>query len=929
MVCKFFLRVFSFIEVVMQCIKKHFLSALVLSVLGLSTAVSALENIDCIDYSGDPDGRCQYYRIMDNRGARLWVVPPGEDPRDRSIAVPYAEFYVYAPQEEQLNREAFRFELMSNSTEIHNLSAVQADSVGFVTIRIGSDYELQNFVLGTSDDAVASDPVVSIVYNFYVPYLKYYVEGKEVTKKSILSYEVGDTMHVNVEALIPFGPNKDRLDSALDRDFYFSTEGASKDLVFLSAGGENLKQANGSVVIRLKGGKGEFLVVATKAIDDGSKFSLSSFDDPLQPKQFILNEEFPGEYQFTNPDMPTLDLAAIYDTDGDGVGDSIAAWFGGNLDSVDVKDFLYSWPSEKSYKEYSGKVKQKKNVYGLPDVDVKLQTESAEGGLKAYVCSSVGDRCDTLKTALVDSIGAAIQSATLLKGSGATDTLIVRFNKVMDPTWKSGRGLKLNGKSIDVSAISKDGTQWTFTVEKGVVQVGDMLKIETVCSDKDCPSGILTAADGVPTSRNNQEVPVQNAGRVYVDSDKNGFYDRNGDGRMDSASVGFETPITESDLKEMDLTFYWLDSDGELVAIKPNLKDLTISDNGHLLGFALDPEKYDIKKMLTAIDSSYSKDGSVEYGYATIGNKVTVDGKDTVEETKYGMHDYMPPVISSTFLNPESFQMMEPDKFKVTFSEAIDYTKVNLSDDCLAFYVDGAWVHFSLSSAEWEDDGKSVTLYMEAGEDLSNRMNPADSVRFDNFTNGLVDLEGNNVSEISPAVMVEGDPRVIMKTTSFADLNKAEEFWERDEERCKMDGKCSSKSFGIMRVKDAEAATDQSSLGVLMDIGFSTIMKEDSLGASVPDMKDIGLHWELYVYTNLGGYVGGASESIACDDSFFDGNCLENPDKLYVRWKMRADNGRRVGVGIYLAKFKIKVYGAKEDFTVERIFRWGITAKKR
>ena len=78
-VCKFFLRVFSFIEVVMQCIKKHFLSALVLSVLGFSTAVSALENIDCIDYSGEPDGRCQYYRIMDNRGARLWVVPPGED----------------------------------------------------------------------------------------------------------------------------------------------------------------------------------------------------------------------------------------------------------------------------------------------------------------------------------------------------------------------------------------------------------------------------------------------------------------------------------------------------------------------------------------------------------------------------------------------------------------------------------------------------------------------------------------------------------------------------------------------------------------------------------------------------------------------------------------------------------------------------------
>jgi hypothetical protein len=43
---------------------------------------------------------------------------------------------------------------------------------------------------------------------------------------------------------------------------------------------------------------------------------------------------------------------------------------------------------------------------------------------------------------------------------------------------------------------------------------------------------------------------------------------------------------------------------------------------------------------------------------------------------------------------------------------------------------------------------------------------------------------------------------------------------------------------------------------------------------------------------------------------------------------MRSDNGRRVGAGIYLAKFKIKVYGAKDDFKVERIFRWGISSRK-
>ena len=103
--------------------------------------------------------------------------------------------------------------------------------------------------------------------------------------------------------------------------------------------------------------------------------------------------------------------------------------------------------------------------------------------LRAFVCS-VGNRCDPLTTALADSIGAAIQTATLVKGNDGTDTLIVRFNKDMDPSWTSGRGLKLNGESIDVDAISKKGTQWVFTVESGVVSVGDMLKIETICSSK-------------------------------------------------------------------------------------------------------------------------------------------------------------------------------------------------------------------------------------------------------------------------------------------------------------------------------------------------------------------------------------------------------------------------------------------------------------
>ena len=907
----------------MRFLKGHFLTVAWLSMLCLSTGSFADDLIRCVDEktlemleSDETAELCKFYRINDSRKAKLWVVPAGEDPKDSTLAIRGHSFYVYAPQEQKL--DSIKLMLKSDNSEVKNLTAVTSpETDGLVRLGISSPYGVYNFNLGTSDDNVASHTYVSIVYNFYVPRLKYIVKGEVVTDVSKLQYEVGDTMHVDVEAIIPVGPKKGLVDSGVTKTFYFDPFGESKNLKFLSDGGHDLKLDDGTIRLDIIDGRGKFMIVAPKAITDGSGFSMNAYKDPRDTTKFILKEPFPGEYEFTNPDMPTLDNAAIYDRDGDGVGDSIATWFGGKTDSMSVDSFYYSWPSDKSFEKYSGdKIPQGDDIYGYPDVNVPLQTDSATGAVKAYVCT-VGNRCAWLQTALADSIGAAIQTATLLKGGDGTDTMIVRFNKDIDPSWTSGLGLLLNSNPIDVDAISKKGNQWVFTVESGVVSVGDMLKISTICSNKECPDGIITAADGVPTSANNQEVPVQNAGRIYVDNDKNGFYDRDGDGRMDSTSLGFETPITEDDLKKMDITFYWLDNDGELVAIKPNLADLALSDDGTLLGFALDPEKYDVKNMLTGIDKSYSKGGKIDYGYAVVKNTITVEGKSIEDpDSLYGMNDYMAPVISSTFLNPESFQRMEPDKFKVTFSEAMDKKNVNLSDDCLAFYVDGEWVHYSLTSAEWNEKGTELTLYMEAGEDLATRMNPADSVRFDNFTSGLVDKKGNKVSEKSPAVMVEGDPRVIMKTNSFADLNKAEELSDR------------VKPFTIEHVKEAKQASDQSSLGVLMDIGYSTIMAEDSTGESVPNMEDIGLHWELYVYTNIGNYVGGASGSIACDDPFFDGNCLENPDTLYVRWNMRADNGRRVGAGIYLAKFRVKVYGAKEDFKVERIFRWGISAKR-
>jgi hypothetical protein len=203
----------------MRFLKGHFLSVAWLSMLCLSTGSFADDLIRCVDEktletleSEDP---CKFYRINDGRTASLWVVPEGEDPKDKSLAVPGAEFFVYAPQEQKL--DSIKLRLKSDDSEVKNLTAVTAADDGLVKIGVSSPYGVYNINLGTSDDDVATRPIVSIVYNFYVPRLKYIVKGEEVTDVSKLQYEVGDTMHVDVEAIIPMGPKKASLIPALRR----------------------------------------------------------------------------------------------------------------------------------------------------------------------------------------------------------------------------------------------------------------------------------------------------------------------------------------------------------------------------------------------------------------------------------------------------------------------------------------------------------------------------------------------------------------------------------------------------------------------------------------------------------------------------------------------------------------------------------------
>ena len=595
-----------------------------------------------------------------------------------------------------------------------------------------------------------------------------------------------------------------------------------------------------------------FLVTSDKAISDVNFTLESSMYVPTPGDTvFRVKEEFPGNLQFVNYGLPTLDSAFIYDTNGDGVGDSIAAYFNGQMNGVSLENFQYNWPEGDKFTDFSGDFALNGNVAELTGVKTVIPSGEGQGDLKVDASSSVSGASGNLSTAIQDRIGPVIQTASLVKGDGDSDYLVVRFNKPLDESWTSGSGFLLNGVPLSVVAVEKgvdgDDRVWKFKVDKDAVKEGQELEIATSCAKDKCKDGLIKAADGNKTGKNNP-VKIFDSGHNYVDNEKNGFYDRDGDGRMDSATVAFEKPISKKDLKDMELTLYWMDNQGNVLKIKPDLTDtnfVKLSKDGLTLSIVVDSTKYDVKRMLTYVDTAGIDVDSLRYGYATVRKPVVQANGDTVmEEYPCVMHDRMSPVIAGTFLEPESFQKMEADVLTITFSEPVDKKamedKAALSD-CFSFKVDGKWVSIPFSSLSWSSDGKSVKLLLENGVPLSDRLNPADSLKFDLSKAKITDLDGNGVSDKSAPVMVKGDPRVLMQSTALATLDRATLL--------------ADKAAFTERFVSADEPLDEEmkkSLGILMDVSFATVMGEDSSGVENMNLDDVGLSWELKVFTNLG-----------------------------------------------------------------------------
>lgn len=855
------------------------------------------------------NGKCKYYSIYTSPISYLWKTAEGFESIPDS-AIKGAFFYTYAPNDTLIlnpcskDYATGKTTCDNSETLSHPTAKVVADSTkGFFYTKASSHYPAENLPLGMAVEANGK-PTIFRYYTFYVADLEFSYQNEEgervvVSPETLISLPVDSSLSVDVRAVIPVGPDSGLTDTTINKyAFYLEPVRGAENLVFTTPAGDTTDR------VILEKGIGHFSVRSSSAVS-GAQFTASGLVNPSD-SSFFVHSTFPGNLTFENPNLPKLDSAFIYDADGDGIGDSIIAYFSGKTDSVSWDSIFYNWPNGGSLKQFAGEYNQNASstIMELMNVKTSLSKDSGKGDLKVYVTSKLSGSSAPLSSPIVDRIGPVIQKVALISGAGgADDTLVVDFNKDLDTAFEKGAALQLaNGDKVFVKAVAKDGNRWTFTVESGMVAVGDSLSLVRGLGDV----GLVAADGNVPGF--NLPAKVTNSGRVYFSNENNGFFDTDADGKMDSVSVGFENPISEEDLENFRLQFFWKDSAGNVLIIQPETKDLTLSKDGKVVSYKLTEEEIaKVQPNLTSIDNED------EYGYAALENISDVNG-DTVSLYQYlQMNDRMAPVITSTFLSPESKNKNSPDKLTLRFSEPVNVSAMT-NPNFIGFVMGGDTVYFDFSLADWNDSCTQVSLRLGSEVSLLSRANPNDSL-FINPEAKVSDLNGNAVSANTKTTNIVGDPRVLMETVSLVGVDRA---------ALSADGSIFTERF-FPAGTSAEKEMGKS-LGVMLDVAFATIF-DDSTGESL-DLEKVGLRWTMDIYTNMGTFVASGSGKVRCDDPGFEGNCFENAKRLYLRWNLLSHDGRKAGVGAYLVQFYVKVYGKKHSFTYDKIFKWGVHGGK-
>ena len=195
----------------------------------------------------------------------------------------------------------------------------------------------------------------------------------------------------------------------------------------------------------------------------------------------------------------------------------------------------------------------------------------------------------------------------------------------------------------------------------------------------------------------------------------------------------------------------------------------------------------------------------------------------------------------------------------------------------------------------------------------------------------LPDKNGNTPHELNPWRRIEGEqpleterPKVVTVNPGMFDENP----WPggtNDVIPVRVD-----ENLTLKEVIEQEALP-----GVLVKFRLDDYATTQLLGSDNATRDEIlskvKVSWDIEFFSSLGQYVNWVKGEFACNDTaIFKTDCIQNAGNMFFEWDAMSNKGRMVGTGVYIAKFKFKIFTNSEVVGKgSETFRFGIRRNDR
>jgi hypothetical protein len=790
--------------------------------------------------------------------------------------------------------------MLSDSTGAYDFWISMPDTV--------SSSDWYTLVLSSTGIGVSSQPWDTLYVGFEVPHLVFIDEdGNEYDELPPINDYTNQYQSLRVEARLG-----DQLCTVCQDTLLLSGGDSTGYIRFKEEEGE----ADITSIV-MEDGVAEFVVYGRYQVENTS-FTISGRGGAM--------EETWDEITFLKPPVPQVDSAFVYDSNGDGIADSVLVYYETDISDSLPDSVYYAFPGSDDSPEQvypSNEIIPASNpnmlILSGTDLTDAIETDGV-GLLQSWYTDSEGVIWRQ-PVDIEDRMGPVIISASVVENyTGDPDSLVVVFSEPVDSNFVNGYPFAFTDstgreQTPAATALQVDDSTWVFVMQNGIANQGSDIALN--------PTGGITDLNGNAPSANNNPVEIDVLRRpIPATQQGNTFQDLDGDGRLDHIALTFYGEITQdyldNDLDSVGVS--WLDSAGNVITVNIPGSDFTIDpDNPRVITYDIEDQSI-FQDHMTWID----EDADEPYGTATMYTSI-----DDVERTAaITMTDAMPPIIWQALLEVGE-NVRDDDIMTLYFSEPVDHNSIPAEMRGSEFEIlfQGAEQEEILqyTEIEWQNNSTEAVLTFGRNVSYNSRPNSLDEIRLSagsipdeagNFPLSDAEFAANSPDGSSrPFTMIRGGVRFRLETINLTAFDPT-------------DPALASRDAMDMLFLDMDTQREErTELGVMIGLGGESLVfdiqntlkekkysDDDNIDPEDIEvvLENIKVHMELHVFTSLSGYVSHISETISCTDSRFsaldnpgegdNGDCVENPRKVFIRWNYKADNGRYAGAGAYIAQ---------------------------